>query len=68
MPVDLDLVIDALSRDVLDLEDDVAMYKLLLSEALTQAHAAMLRHQALQRRFEDQRDELRAYVRMQVTL
>ena len=67
MPVDIDLVIDALSRDVLDLEDDVAMYKLMLYEALTQAHAAMLRHQALQRRFEEQRDELRRLAQTMVT-
>jgi hypothetical protein len=62
----VDLVIDVFAREVLDLEDELAATRELLSAALTNAQAATVRHQALVGRFEELREELRRYVRSQV--
>lgn len=65
-PTALDLVIDVFAREVLDLEDELAMYREMLAVALVNAQARTVEHQALVRRFEELREELRRYVAMRI--
>jgi hypothetical protein len=68
MPVsDINTVIDVFAAEVTDLAHDLVVYRELLSVALARLQAADVRHRELQVQFEVLREELRRYVRAQVT-